>query len=41
MIRKHITTTEMVKRLLNVIENRVGKSKEKISLIKRNLETTL
>ena len=41
MIRKHITTTEMVKKLLNVIENRVEKSKEKISVIKRNLETTL
>jgi len=41
MIRKHITTTEMVKKLLNVIENRVGKSKEKISVLKRNLETTL
>jgi len=41
MIRKHITTSEMVKKLLNVIENRVEKSKGKISRIKRNLETTL
>lgn len=41
MIRKHITTTEMVKRLLSVIENRVEKSKAHHSDRKRNLETTL
>jgi hypothetical protein len=41
MILKHITTTEMVKKLLNVIEHRVEKSKGKISALKRNLETTL
>ena len=39
--QKHITTSEMVKKLLNVIENRVEKSKGNISVIKRNLETTL
>lgn len=41
MIRKHITTNEMVKKLLNVIEKRVGKSKENDLLKRRNLETTL
>ena len=41
MIRKHITTSEMVKKLLNVIETRVGKSKENNLLRNRNLERTL
>ncbi len=41
MIRKHITTHEMVQRLLNVIDNRVEKSKGKNSTRPRNLETTL
>lgn len=41
MFQKHITTSEMVKKLLTVIENRVEKSKGKISELKRNLETTL
>ena len=41
MIRKHITTNEMVKKLFNVIEKRVGKSKENDLLKHRNLETTL
>jgi len=41
MIRKHITTSEMVKKLLNVIESRVGKSKENDLLKRRNLERTL
>ena len=41
MIRNHITTTEMVKKLLNVIDKRVDKSKEKLIVSKRNLETTL
>jgi len=41
MIRNHITTAEMVKKLLNVIDKRVDKSKEKIIASKRNLETTL
>ena len=41
MIRKHITTSEMVKKLLNVIEYRVGKSKENDLLRRRNLERTL
>jgi len=41
MIRKHVTTNEMVKKLLNVIENRVEKSKGNNLLRRRNLETTL
>ncbi len=41
MIRKHITTSEMVKKLLNVIEDRVEKSKGKKLARNRNLETTL
>ncbi|MDN3642818.1 hypothetical protein QWY87_08920 [Lutimonas halocynthiae] len=41
MIRKHITTSEMVKKLLNVIEDRVGKSKGNDLLRRRNLERTL
>jgi len=41
MIRNHITTAEMVKKLLNVIDKRVDKSKEKLITSKRNLETTL
>lgn len=41
MIRKHITTSEMVKKLLNVIDGRVEKSKAKRSARNRNLETTL
>ena len=41
MIRKHITTAEMVKKLLNVIEVRVEKSKDKKRLRSRNVETTL
>lgn len=41
MIRKHTTTAEMVKRFLNVIEERVEKSKESRLMKKRNLETTL
>ena len=41
MIRNHITTTEMVKKLLNVIDKRVDKSKDKLIVSKRNLETTL
>lgn len=41
MIRKHVTTAEMVKKLLNVIEVRVEKSKDKKLLRSRNVETTL
>lgn len=41
MIRKHVTTSEMVKKLLNVIEARVGKSKGNDLLRRRNLERTL
>lgn len=41
MIRKHITTAEMVKKLLYVIDKRVDKSKENLITRKRNLETTL
>ncbi len=41
MIRKHITTHEMVKKFLNVIQNRVEKSKRKKLERRRNLETTL
>ena len=41
MIRKHIATAEMVKKLLNVIEGRVEKSKGKKLIRTRNLETTL
>lgn len=41
MIRKHITTAEMVKKLLNVIDIRVEKNKGKKRLHSRNLETTL
>lgn len=41
MILKHVTTTEMVKKLLHVIDQRVDKSKEKLIPRKRNLETTL
>lgn len=41
MIRKHITTAEMVKKLLNVIDIRVEKNKGKKRSYNRNLETTL
>jgi len=41
MIRKHVTTADMVKKLLNVIEDRVEKSKGKNLLRSRNVETTL
>lgn len=41
MIRKHITTTEMVKKLLNIIEGRVEKGKGKKLIRNRNLETNL
>jgi hypothetical protein len=41
MIRNHITTAEMVKKLLNVIEVRVEKSKNKKLHRSRNIETTL
>jgi hypothetical protein len=41
MIRKHVTTAGMVKKLLNVIEVRVEKSKGKKRVHSRNLETTL
>lgn len=41
MIRKHVTTADMVKKLLNVIEHRVEKSKGKKLLPSRNVETTL
>ncbi len=41
MIRKHVTTADMVKKLLNVIEHRVEKSKGKTLLRSRNVETTL
>lgn len=41
MIRKHITTAEMVKKLLNVIDIRVEKNKGKKRFQSRNLETTL
>jgi hypothetical protein len=41
MILNHITTAEMVKKLLHIIDKRVDKSKEKIIAQKRNLETTL
>lgn len=41
MIRKHITTAEMVKKLLNVIDIRVEKNKGKNRIHNRNLETTL
>ena len=41
MIRKHITTHAMVKKLLDVIENRVEKSKGNKLERRRNLETTL
>jgi hypothetical protein len=41
MLGKHITTTEMVKKLLNVIEDRVEKSKGKKFLRSRSLEPTL
>jgi len=41
MIRKHITTTEMVKKLLNVIETRVEKGKEKKLIRNKNLEANL
>jgi len=41
MIHNHIMTTEMVKKLLNVIENRVEKTKDKKLFRNRNLETTL
>lgn len=41
MIRKHITTADMVKKLLNVIEDRVEKSKGKKLVRNRNVETTL
>ena len=41
MIRKHITTAEMVKKLLNVIDIRVEKNKGKKQLRHSNLETTL
>jgi hypothetical protein len=41
MILNHVTTKEMVKKLLNVIENRVEKSKAHNPMKSRNLETTL
>jgi len=41
MIGKHITTHAMVKKFLNVIENRIEKSKGKKLERRRNLETTL
>ncbi len=41
MMRKHITTADMVKKLLNVIEGWVEKSKGKKRVRNRNLETTL
>jgi len=41
MIRKHITTTEMVKKLLNVIEDRVEKGKRRKLIRNRNMETNL
>lgn len=41
MIRKHVTTADMVKKLLNVIEGRVEKSKGTKRGRNRNLETTL
>jgi len=41
MILKHITTAEMVKKLLTVIDKRIDKSKEKLIVSKRNLETNL
>ena len=41
MMRKHITTKEMVKKLLYVIENRIEKNKDKAGVLRRNLETTL
>jgi hypothetical protein len=41
MILDHVTTKEMVKKLLSVIENRVEKSKVRNPMQSRNLETTL
>ena len=41
MMRKHITTAEMVKKFLNVIENRIEKGKRKKFVRGRNIETTI
>jgi len=41
MMRKHVTTADMVKKLLNVIDDRVEKRKGKKRALNRNLETTL
>ena len=41
MMRKHVTTADMVKKLLNVIDNRIEKRKGKKRVVNRNLETTL
>ena len=41
MILNHVTTKEMVKKLLNVIEKRVEKSKAHHPVKSRYLETTL
>ena len=41
MIRKHVTTETMVKKLLDVIEVRIEKSKGKKRVHNKNLETTL
>ena len=40
-MRKHVTTASMVKKLLNVIEVRMEKSKGKKSVYNKNFETTL
>lgn len=41
MLSKHITTADMVKKFLNVIDDRIEKSKGKKFLRNRNVETTL
>jgi hypothetical protein len=41
MIRKHVTTNEMVKKLLNVIETRVSKAKRTATQAETNLRPSL
>jgi hypothetical protein len=41
MIRKHKTTAEMVKQLLNVIEDRVERANQKPAPLSNRLDSTL
>lgn len=41
MILKHKTTTEMVKKFLEVIERRVSRDQRQNLMPKRNMETSL